>query len=196
MPSDPAPAVNEPVKSPPEGARTQPADDRLSADRAVRRKLLKAAIGGAAAGAVFVAPRVESFSLAPDYAAASSCAGGDGTDLVFNQTNCMVLTYCWGNTCCGAKNQNMTIDSRFVLSFTIDGTVVNNGKWSFNLNGIDPPWQSCRVNVSGTCAVGGYNGGYDNTFTNNASGISDNTATCGSWPSGNTVTVKMSCVCV
>lgn len=38
-----------------------------------RRTALKAAVGGVTAAAVFAAPRIESFSVAPDYAAAATC---------------------------------------------------------------------------------------------------------------------------
>ncbi|MEI2808655.1 MAG: hypothetical protein V9F00_00140 [Nocardioides sp.] len=44
----------------------------LTSETIGRRATMKAALGGAVAGAVFVAPRIEGFSIAPDYAAAST----------------------------------------------------------------------------------------------------------------------------
>ena len=50
----------------------------LAASRISRRAAMKAAVGGAVAAGVFIAPRVEGFSLVPDYASATS--GNDSSE--------------------------------------------------------------------------------------------------------------------
>ena len=73
------------------------------ATRLDRRQAMKAALGGAAAAAVFTAPRIEGFSTAPNYASAvttPACANANGNATLnktsepcgfFNNWDC-----CWG----------------------------------------------------------------------------------------------------
>ena len=87
--------------------------DAIDESRIARRQAMQAVLGGAAAAAVFTAPRVTGFSVAPDYLAAATvpaCTGGGTT--AANQhsrpTNCntTALPKCWttGNAFCGRCN--------------------------------------------------------------------------------------------
>lgn len=51
-------------------------EDGLSEARISRRNALRAALGGSAAAVAWTAPRIEGFSIVPDFAAAASCVSG------------------------------------------------------------------------------------------------------------------------
>lgn len=91
--------------------------DRRTIDR---RNALRAALGGAAAAAAFTAPRIEGFSIAPNYASAGTCkvdgsrsvtvTGSRDSDNCCSQT---LTTLCYGGSgcvwdCngCGGPNNN------------------------------------------------------------------------------------------
>lgn len=134
-----------------------------------RREAMRAALGGAVAGAVFVAPRVAGFTVAPNYAAAASCTSGNA-NLAFDSTKptlCAVI--CWGNKngnsafACGCNNcicsdetQNLTLPgTNFSLRFDVGGTAgcfgcSKNGGYRYEINGIDPPFQQCTLNFGGS----------------------------------------------
>lgn len=68
----------------------------------------KAAVGATAAGIVWSAPKVEGFSLRPDYAAAGSGVGGGGVvagnvNLIFTFTDFQDLTSAAGTTQLGSN---------------------------------------------------------------------------------------------
>lgn len=89
-------------------------DDRKRIDR---RTAMRVALGGAAAGAAFMAPRIEGLSLAPDYAsAATACTLGPAGTSVNVQgparkenlgVGC-VSTRCWGLCFAGGINWNQS----------------------------------------------------------------------------------------
>ncbi|MCO5312218.1 MAG: hypothetical protein M9952_04675 [Microthrixaceae bacterium] len=70
-------------------------EDRARLDR---RTAMRAALGGAAAGAAFMAPRIDGLSVAPDYAAAATACtiGAAGTSVTVNG-NSAKRTPCWGS---------------------------------------------------------------------------------------------------
>ena len=185
-------------------AAAESGDDPVVADSVARRAAMKAALGGAAAAAVWSAPRIEGLSLAPDYAAAASCTGGSMGEQSHNSNNCdSGTTECWGNNCCGTFNWDQQIvASRFTWNGSLAGNVnTDSGNVSVNVNGIDPPFQRCTVNVSGNCNNGGsFRGGGSLVFNNN--GNQNSFVDCqggGGYyqddPDG-TIRVNMTCVCL
>lgn len=142
-----------------------------------RRNAMKIALGGAAAATVWSAPRVEGLSLAPDYAAAASCnAVSTAPQFVKNSNNCGYYgdTECWGNNCCEPAGWSRTVNAgtkNFAFNGNIGGGVnTDDGFVNIATNSIDPPFQSCRVVVSGNCNNGGtFRGGGTYNFNNNGS---------------------------
>ena len=199
--------------NPPDETVTTNADER----RIQRRTAIRAALAGSAAAATFVAPRLEGLSIAPHYAAAASPACGNNastngtiSDGSRGMNGCLVN--CWGNTngntsfncgnilcddsCCRNETQTLRLPNAtngpFVLAFTSGGRVGNSGRWSYNVNGIDPPWQQCNVAVNANC---NFNGASNVTHNTDGSAV-DNTATCnGAGNSNFTLTVTMTCTC-
>ena len=130
-----------------------------------RRAALRAALGGAAAAAVFVAPKIEGFSIAPDYAAAGTCRvdpsrsaaiGGSKvsvdccsqtlTSLCFGGAGC--ASSCTGNINCGTPNFSVP---------TADGTL------NIPLNNIAPV-----QNITLTYRVGGATREYITDWNNDS----------------------------
>lgn len=169
-------------------------DDQLSAttapvgpedsNRLDRRKAMKAALGGAAAGAVFVAPKVAGFSVAPDYAAAATCTTQStslGSEQSTNAIYCSCIYYftCWGNDAlsCNCNNvtktasvnvRGTTINADVVLKGSANSNTGNAGCHNFDssssvtLTGFDSNnVGSCTVNwnISGTSNNTAENGG-------------------------------------
>lgn len=151
-------------------ASTEPVDST----RLDRRKAMKAALGGAAAGATFVAPKVAGFSVAPDYAAAASCTGGNSTLTHNSEKPDYCAVYCWGgkngntfidcgglcaNGCCKDESQSLTLSgTNFKLTFDVGGSLCcyfcgTNGGYRYEIEGIDPPFQKCNLsyNISNQC---------------------------------------------
>jgi len=134
--------------------------------REARRDLLRVALGAAAAGATFAAPRVSGLSLAPDYAAAATCeqksnnsaiTGGNGIYCAAN-TNCGANDVtngtnnysCWGgdNGTCGCTSKNFTATSVTLGNLsptTITMNAVAGGRSNTRGN--------CNNNGQGTLAV-------------------------------------------
>lgn len=160
-------------------------DDQLStttapvgpedSNRLDRRNAMKAALGGAAAGAVFVAPKVAGFSIAPDYAAAASCTSANSALTYNSEKPNLCAVYCWGgkngNTafgcggtctvnCCHDESQTLALSgTNFKLTFDVGGSLCcagcsSNGGFRYQIEGIDPPFQKCNLsyNISNTCA--------------------------------------------
>lgn len=193
------------IDTPPaaDGANGGLADQRID-----RRRAMQVALGAATAAAVWSAPRVEGFSLAPDYAAAASCTGGSGAQTTKNSNNCAAgTTECWGNNCCGNFAYGaVNIPGGFTLNGVIGGNVNgDNGSLNMVIAGIDPPFQQCTVNVAGNCNDGGTfrtsGGGTSQNFVFNANGNQSTLIDCqggGSIfqpdPDGQ-VRVNVSCVC-
>ncbi|MCB0976731.1 MAG: hypothetical protein KDB02_04665 [Acidimicrobiales bacterium] len=192
-------------------AETPTADDsneRTNDEQAVsRRAAIKAAFGGAAAAAVWTAPRIEGLSVAPDYAAAASCSGGSISQITKNSNNCSVgSTECWGNNCCGTWNFGPSnVGGKFTLNGAISGSVNDdNGIVNLTVNGFtNSANQACTVNVAGNCNNGGSfrfrNGGGTFNFTSN--GTQQATPDCqggGGYyqddPDGQ-LRINMTCVC-
>lgn len=129
-----------------------------------RRKALKVALGGAAAAAVYTAPRIEGFSVAPDYASARTC---------FPKTNNAVETG-WGNSssgisicvgngcgtgCCAAKNLPQVSGPRNVkINGVLNGQCNNTlnccgvGTLSYTVSGLNSG--SCNITLAGNCSAG------------------------------------------
>lgn len=193
-------------------------DERLDQAAQTRRRLMQAALGGVAAGSTFLAPRISGFSVAPDYASAASAACGNtgNTTSSMNYTSDGMIgcaVNCWGNTtgwyswncgnlacddsCCKDYTKTLKIPNAtngpFVVDFNAGGRVVNSGRWDYNVNGIDPPFQSCNVQVASNC--NGFNGG--SNITHNANGsASDNSATCPNAGNTNqTMVITFNCTC-
>lgn len=80
-----------------------------------RRASMKAAVAGGAAAVAWAAPRIEGFSIAPDFAAAASCVTGN-SNTTFNTTR--YSSNCFTNNCCDA---------------CVNGTGGNNGGCNFGL---------------------------------------------------------------
>jgi len=182
------------------GAEEPAAGDRGGLDR---RSAMKVALGGAVAAAAWSAPRIEGLSLAPDYAAAASCTGGTAGEITKNSNNCGYYgdTECFGNNCCGSWGFSANIASKFTLNGNISGDVSgDNGNVQMTINGIDPPWQRCTVNVGGTCNNASFRGGGTYTFNNN--GTQNSFIDCqggGSFLSADTdaqIRVNVTCVCL
>lgn len=150
---------------------------------------MKAAVGGGAAAAAWVAPRVEGFSIAPDFAAAASCVSGS-SNTTFGTTrrsnNCFWDNCCeacvngtggsngncnGGGTCNGASCGNQARTGTLSIPRTGGGTNFDfnysflgsawNGQASLNgtLSGVDPPFVNCSVVLNGSCADQGGGGG-------------------------------------
>ena len=150
-------------------SKSEPLDDEslVAESQSVldRRAALRAALGGAAAAAVFVAPRVEGFSIAPDYAAAGTCrvdpsrsgvVGGskvlvrccsqDLTTLCYGGLGC--ASSCTGVIDCGTPNFNVP---------TVNGTL------NIPLNNVAPV-----QNITLTYRVGGATREYITDWNNDS----------------------------
>lgn len=177
---------------------------------------MKAALGGAAAAAALSAPKVTGFSLAPDFAAASSQCSPNST-VNGNAINRSSTTYgafkCWGTGNAFGCDTNIPISGNVtvpvvstnftapVITATVGGQVKNNnGRIDLVLSNftVDAPFSSCTVTVGGTCNDG-------QTFsTQVASTLRTSDGTWGGRircsgglydsPDG-TVTVSASCIC-
>lgn len=125
-----------------------------------RRTALKAALGGATVAAVFAAPRIKGFSVAPDYAAAASCTSG--TAVISHNTNGVA---CLGNGAlynCGEWTSSPTaVGSPLMATVKLGGALNSGGYMNVNVNGItNNTYQTCTVrsnsvNQNGSC--GGWN---------------------------------------
>lgn len=202
----------------PRGSSSEVSENPPSEDALARRAALKAALGGTVGAAVWMAPRVEGLSLAPDYAAAASCVGGSASQLSKNSIDCSYYgeQECWGNGCCETYNfSQQSIGSKpFILNASLSGNVNNDGTASVTINNIDPPFQRCNVNVVGNCNNGGSfrvgppGGPYSNgnnasrNFTVNSNGTTNTLIDCqggGGYyqpdPNG-TIRINVSCECL
>lgn len=153
---------------------TQHAGAGTTADREQidRRRAMKAALGGAAAAAVFTAPRIEGFSTAPDYASAATvpaCAGGSTT--AANQhtraTNCNTsgLPKCWttgtGGLGCSSCNTGavsvgpartlggVTVNANITGRAHQNASATDGGKLFVTFAGNTN--QSCNITLTGKC---------------------------------------------
>lgn len=149
-----------------------------------RRQAMKAALGGAAAAAVLTAPRIEGFSFAPDFAAASSqCAentqvGGTST-LTKTSPRCNSCSLCcWGTVdsigCLPGNCHDTVVAGSIIVpaasgNFTspqvtaaVKGQVkrapgaLNPGLVTVMLSDftVNEPFASCTVAISGSCTAG------------------------------------------
>lgn len=178
-----------------------------------RRTVMKAALGGAVAGAAFVAPRVVGFSVAPDYAAAASCTGNQTTEV--NRTSSVKCAniHAWGGfnsgSCFSCNSTSFGPLSNTVLNFTLTvngsggaGGIYcgRNGDFNIAVNGMDPPFQQCKVNMSGICGgtFTGFVGISEYVFNGDGSFATGPNIGCnggdgtGARP---TVKVNLTCVC-
>lgn len=177
-----------------------------------RRAALKAALGGAAAGVAWSAPRIEGLSISPDYAQAASCVGANVIFTKNANDDCCGNQECWGNgSCfactgngCGNAGYNFNVAPKpFVISGNINGSCNgDDGRINITVNGIDPPFQRCTVNVTGNCNDSGSfrtNGG--SVFNNNGT-VNNILVDCqgggGCWqpdPTGQII-LNVTCVCL
>lgn len=181
------------------------ADQRLR-----RRTLIKAAIGGTLGGAVFAMPRIEGLSIAPDYASAGSISGCNSSanttntkgNVGFNTTYHGCVYYCWGNTnfgcngdsACNNSNKNITAGP-FSVNMSVTGRAYpSNSRYSFNMNGIDSPFQHCQVAVVTNC-----NGSYTSNWNANGSFplnvLGGNTLAMNCGATNQSINVTMTCTC-
>jgi len=115
---------------------------------------MKAALAGAAAAAVWQAPRIDGLSIAPDIAQAANCGAVPARNVI-HASDQNVLTQCWGNLF-GVCNDTVFTPAafgKFTIGISIDGTDVGTGFGFVNVNlaGIDPPFQSCTASVIANC---------------------------------------------
>lgn len=130
---------------------------------------MKAALAGAAAAAVWQVPRIEELSIAPDVAQAATTTSGTQTqNLPVNDASLLGTgVTCWGastsqNTC-GTSTLNFAIGN-FNVAVTLGGgtaralgvTNQNTGYVNAVIDGIDPPFESCTINVVGSCDAGAF----------------------------------------
>lgn len=167
------------------------ATDSTSANRISRRSAMQAAVAGGSMAVVWAAPRVEGFSLAPDFAAAASCVSGTDS-ATFNTTryakNCNTNNCCdacvngtGGNTggcnfglCdgsgCGNTPRTGTLSiprtgagANFDFNYSFLGSAWNGGaNMNGTLSGVEPPFVNCAIELNGSCADQG--GGGDCSF--------------------------------
>lgn len=140
-----------------------------------RRQALKAAIGGAAAAAVFVAPRIEGFSVAPDYASAASCTSGSG--FTSHDTNGVA---CLGNGNAGFCG-NWTSGAFAVTANNTAPILYATASLSGSLNGNDG-----NVNVN----VNGITNNANQNCTTRSNSVNQNSG-CGGWDTSNAAMVKV-----
>ncbi|MEO6630027.1 MAG: hypothetical protein ABIP03_15840 [Aquihabitans sp.] len=185
--------------------------DRAQIDR---RAALKAALGGAAVAAVFVAPRIEGFSLAPDYAAAGTQCHGPTSTTNNTNYNAACVSTCWGSSGGNAFNCNnggrvggcaskafTTLTANNVgptiitLNGNISGRLNSGGAAAYTLAGMEAN-DLCNVNLSGTCSVGAFNSNTAPSMNQNfaANGSSSAAFQCNNATSG-TLTVTLTCTC-
>lgn len=180
-----------------------------------RRAAMKAALAGAAAAAVWTAPRIEGLSVAPDVAQAQTC-----TDTVVNGTHAAVIQSdptrleCWGLLEGGACNdftETLTLLAPFTATIRIGGSDFATpgpgfGFVQLTVNGIDPPFESCQATITTNCAVISTSETLLHTFNTNETFPADpatnaNTAdwgfscNAGNQQSGN-VDWNITCICV
>ena len=141
-----------------------PATDAARPERIDRRAAMKAALAGAAAAAVWSAPRIDGLSIAPDVAQAASCVNPSAdTTTHAAQVSATLVEQCWGVLNAGAIScSDFTVTrnaGRFNIGVRIggdDGAEIFNGGGfvKVTINGIDPPFQRCTVNVQTRCELG------------------------------------------
>lgn len=168
--------------------------------RISRRRAIKAGAAGAAAVAVWSAPRIEGLSLAQDTAAAASCSPGTYTGAAGGRgrnNGCWVLP---SNVICGQGPLvwNVANSADFTVTGTATGSFLNgNGSTTITVNGIDPPFQPCDVTINGSCLSPG-------TFTSTPAGVQtlnqdgsvSFNANCGGGTNTSaTLTVSVTCAC-
>ena len=124
---------------------------------------MKAALAGAAAAAVWSAPRIEGLSIAPDVAQAASCTTpSPDTTTHAAEIDFNLIQQCWGHLELTDNCTDFTV-TRNALNFNIgvriggdDGGPIflGGGFVRVTVNGIDPPFQRCTVNVQANCVLG------------------------------------------
>lgn len=159
-----------------------PSDEKLRIDR---RTAMKAALGGAAAAVALTAPRIEGFSIAPDFAAAASQCPPDsqvgGTiPLTTMSPGCNTCSLCcWGTVdhdgCLPGNCHDHTVPGNVtvpvssdnfdapMLTAVVKGQVkrkpgaLNAGKVTLTLSDftLNEPYKSCTVAISGSCTGNG-----------------------------------------
>lgn len=148
--------------------------------RIARRAAIKAAVAGTAAAVVWSAPRIDGLQIIPDYAAAASCTSPGVSNTNFSASDCGggLIGACWGNntgswgSCpCSDKSYSVSPGFNFVVSGNVGGGIQDDsGFINVSVNGIDPPFQKCTVEVNGACSnfrINGNGGTYNQTFLAN-----------------------------
>lgn len=143
------------------GATGDDVETEDAAMEARREMLKKAAAGFAVAGGVWVAPRIEGLSLAPDYAAAGTARGTFRFSRTASDAGSggYYTDDCWGtwSSGCNPAVQNATIGNGGVaepIKITWSGRadIGGNGSAVVDFSQMDPPFNS-------NCAVTGLTGG-------------------------------------
>ena len=139
----------------------EPSAQEVSRTALSRRQAMRAAVGGAAAVVVWSAPRIEGFSVVPDFASAASCTSStkNAASWPLSRTgNCCwgscSAMYCWNNGAsigcnygCGGNvwgcsstptSGNLDIpknpSGNISLSYALKGGVANSGQSDPTLN--------------------------------------------------------------
>ena len=165
--------------------------------RVSRRQAMQAALGGGVAAGAYLAPKIERFSVAPDYASAASCASSTNT---FNRAadDCasILIGCCWGNASnsifsCNCSGQAYSLTAGV---FSVSGNITgdcnsDNGAVNFTVTGVNTNARSCTVSVSGTCTGNSGAGNVDWRSTNTVgNGTTFNQTFNGTNGSGSTLT--------
>jgi hypothetical protein len=126
---------------------------------------MKAALAGAAAAAMWQAPRIQGLSVAPDVAQAASCTSVGPAALGGSPHAAVVAggDQCWGGRS-GGICQTFTFLSPLALQPFAVGVVIAGddagtaftgfGFGNVNVSGIDPPWNFCTVTLQANCTLG------------------------------------------
>ena len=132
-------------------------------ERVDRRTAMKAALAGVAAAAVWSAPRIEGLSVAPDVAQAASCVNPSADTTNHAATTSLTLVeQCWVLNAGAISCSDFTVTrnaGRFNIGVRIGGDdggelFEGGGFVKVTVNGIDPPFQRCTVNVQANCFIG------------------------------------------
>ena len=121
---------------------------------------MKAALAGAAAAAVWQAPRIEGLSVAPDVAQAATGTCVGGTALFTKNSNGALLGRCWGTTnLAGAACGGATVNTALPAAWNFDAVLTFGGEWTtlgasngfvtIDVNGIDPPFETLHREHNG-----------------------------------------------
>lgn len=196
----------------------------LTSETIGRRATMKAALGGAVAGAVFVAPRIEGFSIAPDYAAASTAFTTNTASSNFNLPGDASAKICMdGNSgwpccsnsgrCTGSTTSNFLVASGIggaadinasvtLAGFLNDSTAnggTNGGSLAVTVDGItDHTNETCTASANHSANCNGWTGPSAqalNMSNANQAQLGPQDLNCSYRIASSSITVSVTCTC-